>query len=113
MKQFKVSKIAGLSTFFVILALVLAACAPAATPTAAPTAIPVAASTSTPMPQPTAAPVVSSSTMVNMVNDAKLGAFLVDDKGMSLYVYGKDTAGVSNCSGQCLANWPALVANGT
>ena len=113
MKEFKVSKIAGLSTFFVILALVLAACAPAATPTAAPTAIPVAASTSTPMPQPTTAPVVSSSTMVNMVNDAKLGAFLVDDKGMSLYVYGKDTAGVSNCSGQCLANWPALVANGT
>jgi predicted lipoprotein with Yx(FWY)xxD motif len=48
-----------------------------------------------------------------MVNDPKLGAFLVDSKGMTLYVYGKDTAGVSNCSGQCLANWPALIATGT
>jgi predicted lipoprotein with Yx(FWY)xxD motif len=118
MKQYKVAKVAGLSTFFVILALVLAACAPAPTaaPTAAPTqAIPVTGATSTPMPQPSAttAPAVSSSTMVNMTNDAKLGGFLVDAKGMTLYVYGKDTSGVSNCTGQCLANWPALIANGT
>jgi predicted lipoprotein with Yx(FWY)xxD motif len=51
--------------------------------------------------------------MVNMANDPKLGAFLVDAKGMTLYVYEKDSAGVSNCTGQCLANWPALVATGT
>ena len=114
MKQPKFSKIATVatvSTFFVILALVLAACAPAA-PTAAPV-VPVTGATSTSVPQPTTAPVVASSTVVNMVTDPKLGAFLVDSKGMTLYVYGKDTAGASNCTGQCLANWPALIANGT
>ena len=111
MKQPKFSKVATISTFFVVVALALAACAPAA-PTAAPV-IPVTGSTSTPMAQPTTAPVVASSTLVNMANDPKLGAFLVDSKGMTLYVYGKDTAGVSNCTGQCLANWPALIANGT
>jgi predicted lipoprotein with Yx(FWY)xxD motif len=116
MKQPKFSRVATVatvSTFFVILALVLAACAPAA-PTTAP-AIPVTGATSTPMPQPSAttAPVVASSTVVNMVTDPKLGAFLVDSKGMTLYVYGKDTASASNCTGQCLANWPALIANGT
>jgi predicted lipoprotein with Yx(FWY)xxD motif len=114
MNQPKFSKIASLGTFFVVLALVLAACAPAApaAPTSAPV-VPVTGSTNTPMPQPTTAPVVASSTVVNMVTDPKLGAFLVDSKGMTLYVYGKDTASASNCTGQCLANWPALIANGT
>jgi predicted lipoprotein with Yx(FWY)xxD motif len=27
---------------------------------------------------------------------------------MTLYTFAKDTSGVSNCSGQCLARWPAL-----
>ena len=111
MKQPKFSKVATVSTFFVILALALAACAPAA-PTTGPI-VPVTGATSTPMAQPTTAPVVASSTMVNMVTDPKLGDFLVDSKGMTLYVFGKDTAGVSNCTGQCLVNWPALIANGT
>jgi len=30
--------------------------------------------------------------------------------GMSLYVFDNDQEGVSNCSGNCLANWPALMA---
>jgi len=38
----------------------------------------------------------------------ELGAFLVDGAGMTLYVFANDTPGVSNCSGDCLANWPAL-----
>jgi predicted lipoprotein with Yx(FWY)xxD motif len=33
---------------------------------------------------------------------------LVAPTGMTLYTYAKDAAGVSNCSGACLANWPAL-----
>lgn len=113
MKQPKFSKAALAGTFFVVLALILAACSPAA-PAAAPTAvIPVTGATNTPMAQPTATPAAASGTLVSMANDPKLGAFLVDAKGMTLYVYGKDTSGVSNCTGQCLANWPALVANGT
>ena len=35
---------------------------------------------------------------------------LVDGKGMTLYLYTKDTPGVSNCSAGCLAKWPPLTA---
>jgi predicted lipoprotein with Yx(FWY)xxD motif len=43
-----------------------------------------------------------------------LGTYLTDSRGMTLYIYTRDTAGVSNCTGNCLANWPALtVAAGT
>jgi predicted lipoprotein with Yx(FWY)xxD motif len=115
MKQSKFSKVTGLSTFFVILALILAACAPA--PTAAPTtvpptAIPVAAATSTPMPQPSATMAPAAAATVMVKNDPKLGDYLVDAKGMTLYLFTKDTPGVTNCSGGCLKAWPALVAAG-
>ena len=39
---------------------------------------------------------------------AELGAFLVDANGMTLYTFANDEAGVSNCTDQCLDNWPAL-----
>lgn len=35
---------------------------------------------------------------------------LADAKGMTLYTFAKDTAGVSNCSGNCAKNWPPLMA---
>jgi predicted lipoprotein with Yx(FWY)xxD motif len=34
---------------------------------------------------------------------------LVDAKGMTLYVYAKDTKGKSNCTGQCAQFWPPLL----
>jgi len=37
-----------------------------------------------------------------------LGEFLVSADGGTLYTFSKDTAGVSNCSGDCAKNWPAL-----
>lgn len=36
---------------------------------------------------------------------------LTDSKGMVLYTFDKDVPGKSNCSGQCLVNWPALTAD--
>lgn len=39
------------------------------------------------------------------------GQTLVDAAGMTLYVFDKDTAGHSACSGACAANWPPVVAN--
>ena len=43
--------------------------------------------------------------------DAKVsGGMLTDAKGMTLYTFDKDAMGKSNCDGQCLVNWPALVA---
>lgn len=38
------------------------------------------------------------------------GEILTDAKGMTLYTYDKDTAGVSNCSGGCAVKWPPLMA---
>ena len=38
------------------------------------------------------------------------GQVLTDAKGMTLYTFDKDAAGVSNCSGKCAANWPPLAA---
>ena len=45
-----------------------------------------------------------------MASNAKLGSYLTDLKGMTLYTYAKDTTGVSNCTGKCLTLWPAYVA---
>ena len=35
---------------------------------------------------------------------------LTDAKGMTLYTFGKDQAGVSNCNDNCAKNWPPLMA---
>lgn len=40
----------------------------------------------------------------------KVGMVMTDTKGMTLYTYAKDTPGMSNCTGQCLSNWPAYTA---
>ena len=42
--------------------------------------------------------------------DTSKGKALVDGKGMTLYVFDKDTAGTSNCNDQCAVNWPPLMA---
>jgi predicted lipoprotein with Yx(FWY)xxD motif len=39
-----------------------------------------------------------------------VGKILVDKKGRTVYVFMADKPGVSNCSGQCLVFWPAVVA---
>lgn len=35
---------------------------------------------------------------------------LVDDKGMTLYTFDKDSGGKSACTGQCEQYWPPLMA---
>src|SRR5712692_3086562 len=42
----------------------------------------------------------------------QLGSFLTDSKGMTLYMFGKDTPGVSNCYDACAKSWPALLTTG-
>ena len=41
--------------------------------------------------------------------DPALGHFLTDDAGMTLYVFGRDEPGVSNCVDQCAVNWPPVI----
>lgn len=43
-----------------------------------------------------------------LVADSDLGQILTDADGMTIYYFANDTEGVSNCSGDCLANWPAV-----
>jgi predicted lipoprotein with Yx(FWY)xxD motif len=42
--------------------------------------------------------------------DTAKGKALVDDKGMTLYIFDRDTAGKSTCNGPCATNWPPLTA---
>ncbi len=45
--------------------------------------------------------------------DAKKGQYLADFQGMTLYVFDKDTTGVSNCTGTCATLWPAYSSGAT
>jgi len=87
------------------LALLITACSPQATPSVAPPAT---------MPPTKAAAVipVTGGTMVNLGKNDKLGSFLVDDKGMTLYLFTKDTPNTSNCYDKCATAWPPLLTTG-
>ena len=39
------------------------------------------------------------------------GSVLTDPKGMTLYIFDKDTDGKSACNGPCATNWPVLKAD--
>ncbi len=41
----------------------------------------------------------------------ELGDFLISADGMTLYMFTRDTEGVSNCAGECLENWPAYTVS--
>ena len=47
---------------------------------------------------------------VGLGGNAELGDFLVGNNGLTLYTFANDEAGVSNCSGDCAANWPPVTA---
>jgi predicted lipoprotein with Yx(FWY)xxD motif len=95
------SRLTSLSGLAVGLALVATACSSAAaTPTAS-----VAA--------PTAMSSTAATLTIGSTNDPTLGAYLTGLNGMTLYVFTKDTADTSTCTGSCATNWPPLtVASG-
>ncbi len=49
---------------------------------------------------------------VMLAKNEKLGDILVDAKGMTLYLYTKDTRNTSNCYDKCATNWPPLLTEG-
>ncbi|RPJ25344.1 MAG: hypothetical protein EHM33_14820 [Chloroflexi bacterium] len=87
------------------LVLLVSACSPQATPTTAPPP------TEPPTEPPAAVPVTGSAN-VALGEDAALGSFLVDDKGMTLYLFTKDTPNTSNCYEKCATAWPPLLTSG-
>src|SRR4029079_5049085 len=54
---------------------------------------------------------MANSVVVKSVTDPNLGEILVDGQGMTLYIFTKDTANVSNCYDNCAAAWPPLTVD--
>jgi predicted lipoprotein with Yx(FWY)xxD motif len=100
----KIMKPAMLISVLATMSMILAACMSAATPATTPSVT-----------QPAATQSVSSASTVtiDVASDPTLGKFLVDSKGMTLYVFTKDGPDQSNCDAKCMANWPPLVTSGT
>ena len=46
-----------------------------------------------------------------MTSSGGSGEILTDSNGMTLYIFDRDTEGVSNCSGGCLNAWPPLIVD--
>jgi predicted lipoprotein with Yx(FWY)xxD motif len=59
-----------------------------------------------------AAASASAGAVVNVGQNSALGSFLVDSKGMTLYLYTKDTPNTSACYGSCASYWPPLLTSG-
>jgi predicted lipoprotein with Yx(FWY)xxD motif len=59
----------------------------------------------------TAMSLAQTTTTVGVRSTPDLGSFLTTPDGRTLYTYTGDTTGVSNVSGQLLANWPAFTAS--
>jgi predicted lipoprotein with Yx(FWY)xxD motif len=53
----------------------------------------------------------ASGTVVSTAKTS-LGRILVDSRGRTLYLFGKDRNGKSACSGKCASFWPPLIAAG-
>ena len=51
-------------------------------------------------------------TTVNLGKNDTLGSFLVDDKGMTLYLFTKDTPNTTVCYDKCATAWPPLAHHG-
>jgi predicted lipoprotein with Yx(FWY)xxD motif len=59
------------------------------------------------------APTTPSATPVLKLSSGSSGSFLVATNGMTLYRYGEDSSGVSNCTGGCASTWPPYTVSGT
>jgi len=53
-----------------------------------------------------ALPALADHHAVKVAKDDKLGSYLTDAKGMTLYTFKKDSTGKSACAGECVAKWP-------
>lgn len=115
----------------VALTLLVSACAPA--PAATPTSQPPTAQPAATMAPATQAPAATATSgvsiraatptatsamtgvaaTVNLGKNSKYSSFLVDGKGMTLYLFTKDSPGTSTCAGSCATSWPPLLTNGT
>ena len=53
--------------------------------------------------------VVNPAPTLQVAESSTLGKFLVDGRGMTVYLYTRDEMNKSNCSGRCAGNWPPIL----
>jgi predicted lipoprotein with Yx(FWY)xxD motif len=93
-----------ITNFVVATALLTAACGgTTSTATASPAASPAAS--------PVASP-AATGTKIAVATNPKLGQLLVDDKGMTVYLFVADTGTASTCYTSCASIWPPVLTNG-
>jgi predicted lipoprotein with Yx(FWY)xxD motif len=100
------SRLISLAGLAVGVALLASACSSsAATPVNS-----VAGATAVPT---TAAPAAAAPTAITIgsTNDPTLGAYLIGQNAMTLYILTKDGADMSTCTGTCATNWPPLTVS--
>jgi predicted lipoprotein with Yx(FWY)xxD motif len=94
-----------------LVVLILAACQPEpAAPPAADTPVPMD------LPEPELPAEVddpaAASVTISVAVDPALGEILVDEQGMTLYMFTQDGPDQANCTDGCLQAWPPLLAEG-
>jgi predicted lipoprotein with Yx(FWY)xxD motif len=57
-------------------------------------------------------PPVDGEAVVQTAEVGDFGTILVDHDGMTLYEFANDEPNQSNCTGECLDNWPPLISLG-
>lgn len=103
----------------VLVALLLTACSSASAGNTAPgygSTPPVAATTAAATASgsgSTGARAADAATLTLAITSSSLGPILVDGRGMTLYLYTKDSPNTSVCTGQCLIAWPPLLGKPT
>jgi predicted lipoprotein with Yx(FWY)xxD motif len=91
------------------LAVLLAACGSGSV--VGVTAAPATAAPATAAPATAAPTAAADGAAALALADNALGKIVVGDKGMTLYLFTPDTSAKSACTGDCLANWPALISD--
>ncbi len=51
---------------------------------------------------------MSETYTIDVKSKEGIGSYLVDSKGMTLYVFKMDSPGKSTCTGDCIGRWPAF-----
>jgi predicted lipoprotein with Yx(FWY)xxD motif len=97
------------------LLLLVAACSATGSSATPAAATPTSAGSSSAAASASESAAASAGTSVAEIDaeDSSLGKILVDDQGMTIYFFTPDQQGKSTCTGDCLANWPAVPAGTT
>jgi predicted lipoprotein with Yx(FWY)xxD motif len=89
------------SRLLIATSLLLAACGTASSSTAS----------ASPSTSPAASPAAAGAT-ISVATNSKLGQILVDGKGLTVYLFVKDTGTSSTCYTSCAQIWPPVLTSG-